>query len=343
MEYWRPLTFEVNGHYDLYREPIVASVAGVNGVGYGLVERLLRSEDGIQSQYFTIQQAGEAYEVLADMIAFERMPLVGLSLDQPRVMGVLNVTPDSFFDGGQHERVSSAVEHALKMVEQGAEIIDIGGESTRPGAEIVAVEDELARVIPVIKELRQKTKALISIDTRKSEVMEAAIEAGAQIINDVSALSFDPNSLAVAARLNVPVILMHSQGTPEVMQNNPDYKHVVLDIYDYLSEAVQKAVAAGIRAENIIVDPGIGFGKSVEHNCQLLKNLSVFHGLGVPMLLGCSRKSFISAVSCGEVASDRLAGSIAGVLMGAGQGVQIFRVHDVAETVQAISVWRCSS
>lgn len=341
MDYWRPLPLEFDDKDQFIGGVKIASLAGVKRLGFCQLERLMRNGPEVHRHLFSLSDVPDEFSFLGEMISADRMPLGGLSLECPRIMGVLNVTPDSFFDGGQHDQCSDAVDRALAMVEEGADIIDVGGESTRPGAELVSVDEELSRVIPVIEALAARTNALISIDTRKSEVMEAAVQAGAHIINDVSALTFDPNSLGVAASLNVPVILMHAQGTPEVMQDNPSYNHVLLDVYDYLSLRIQRAVEAGVRAENIIIDPGIGFGKSVSHNCGLLKGLSLFHGLGVPLLLGCSRKSFIAALSKNEPADQRLAGSLAALLLGARQGVQIFRVHDVAETVQALKIWRC--
>lgn len=343
MDYWRPLPIKYSGINGLTGSEKIASLAGVKRVGYGHVERLTRHGPGmgpeVHRHLYSLMDVPDDYSIIAEMVSADRLPLFSLTLERPRIMGVLNVTPDSFFDGGQHDQVAQAVARGLEMVGEGADIIDVGGESTRPGADLVSIEDELERVIPVIKALRPETKALISIDTRKSEVMEAAVRAGANIINDVSALTFDPNSLGVAASLNVPVILMHAQGTPEVMQENPSYNHAVLDVYDYLSHSLQRAVEAGVRTENIILDPGIGFGKNVSHNCELLRSLSLFHGLGVPLLLGCSRKSFIGALSKNEGASERLPGSLASVMIGASQGVQIFRVHDVAETAQALKVW----
>lgn len=341
MDYWRPIPLLFDADDEIAGVQKIASLAGVDGVGFALVEKLSRQGPDERRYILSLSDFLKDNPLTSEMISSARLSLGGLSLNSPRIMGILNVTPDSFFDGGRHDQVSAAVEHALRMVKEGADIIDIGGESTRPGADLISVDEEMSRVVPVIEALKSRTDALISIDTRKSEVMSEAVKAGAHIINDVSALSFDPNSLAVAAELNVPVILMHSQGTPEVMQNNPSYNHVVLDIYDYLSASLQRAVEAGVRTENIILDPGIGFGKTVSHNCALLKCLSLFHGLGVPLLLGCSRKSYIAALSAGEAADERLPGSIAGVLLGVSQGVQIFRVHDVAETVQALKTWHC--
>lgn len=341
MDYWRPIPLLFDTDDEIAGVQKIASLAGVDGVGFSLVEKLSRQGPDVRRYILSLSDFLKDNPLPSEMISSARLSLGGLSLNCSRIMGILNVTPDSFFDGGRHDQVIVAVEHALRMVKEGADIIDVGGESTRPGADLISIDEELNRVIPVIKALKAKTDALISIDTRKPEVMREAIKAGAHIINDVSALTFDPNSLEVAAELNVPVILMHSQGTPEVMQDNPSYNHVVLDIYDYLSASLQRAVEAGVRTENIILDPGIGFGKNVSHNCALLKGLSLFHGLGVPLLLGCSRKSYIAALSDGEPADERLPGSLSGVLLGVSQGVQIFRVHDVAETVQALKTWHC--
>ncbi len=341
MDYWCPLPLMFDEKDGLVSGAKIASIAGVEGLSFHHLERLKRHGSEVQRQLFSLSDVPDEYSLLSEKISAERKALGGLTLERPRIMGVLNVTPDSFFDGGQHDQLSDAIARGLAMVDEGADIIDVGGESTRPGAEFVSVEEELSRVIPVIEGLAARTNALISIDTRKSEVMTAAVQAGAHIINDVSALSFDPKSLSVAASLNVPVILMHAQGTPEVMQDNPSYSHALLDVYDYLSLQIKQAIEAGVRLENIIIDPGIGFGKTVSHNCELLKGLSLFHGLGVPLLLGCSRKSFIAALSNNEPADERLPGSLASVLLGARQGVQIFRVHDVSETVQALKIWRC--
>lgn len=336
MDYWRPVCHltgqEAAGE-------IVAPVAGVTGVGYGLVERLSRADGGVvERETLRLEQAGEDFEPVKRVIGAARPALAGLQLDVPRIMGIVNVTPDSFFDGGQHGSVDDAVAGALELQREGADILDVGGESTRPGAAEVPVQQELDRVIPVIEALAARTEAVISIDTRKAAVMEAAVAAGARLINDVSALSFDERSVSVAAKAGVGVVLMHAQGTPQTMQDKPHYNDVVTEVYDYLQGRVEVAVAGGVKREALIVDPGIGFGKTTAHNAALLSSLSVYHGLGVPLLLGCSRKSFIGALSAGEDAEERLPGSLAGALLGACQGVQILRVHDVAATQQALSV-----
>lgn len=269
-----------------------------------------------------------------------RAQLAGLSLDQPRIMGIINVTPDSFSDGGEFASTRDAVEHGLHLIEEGAEILDIGGESTRPQADYVGTNEELRRVIPVIEELRAKTDAVISIDTRKAEVMRRAAAIGANILNDVSAFTHDPEALEIAAESELPIVLMHAQGDPKTMNDNPQYDDVILDVFDYLESRVQACIAAGIPKAKIIADPGIGFGKHLHHNVAVMAGLSLYHGLGVPILLGASRKKMIGQLCNVVGAKDRVSGSLACVIAGAGVGVQVFRVHDVAETKQAIEVWR---
>lgn len=255
----------------------------------------------------------------------------------PLIMGVVNVTPDSFSDGGEFFDPNEAVAQAKELAMAGADILDIGGESTRPGAEPVSLEDELKRVIPVVKALNGLGH-MVSIDTRKADVMRDAINSGAQIVNDVTALSFDATSLDVVGTLDCPVILMHALGDPKTMQDNPVYENVVREVYDWLAERIDTAVNAGISRHNLMVDPGIGFGKNLSHNLALLSNLAFFHGLGVPVVLGASRKRFIGTLANVPEARQRVAGSIAAALKGAASGVQIIRVHDVAETRQALSV-----
>jgi dihydropteroate synthase len=265
-----------------------------------------------------------------------RVPVAGLPPARPAVMGILNVTPDSFSDGGRHVG-AGAVAAAQAMAAAGADLVDVGAESTRPGAAEVPLEAELARLQPLLAGL---AGLAWSIDTRKAGVMAAALDAGAALVNDVSALGHDPAALALVAARGCPVVLMHAQGTPETMQLAPHYEDVLLDVYDWLEARIAACVAAGVARDRIIVDPGIGFGKTLAHNLALLRGLTLFHGLGVPMLLGASRKALISRLA-GEVPADaRLPGSLALALHGAACGVQMVRVHDVAETVQALTVWR---
>ncbi len=266
-----------------------------------------------------------------------RAPLPGLSWDRPLIMGVINVTPDSFSDGGKFLQADAAIEHGRQLAASGADILDIGGESTRPGAQPVSPEEEFDRVAPVIEGL--SGQKLISIDTRHATVMQRSIELGAGLINDVSALTTDPQSLAVAAATDVPILLMHARGDPNTMQNDPKYDHALLDVYDGLSARIAACESAGISRTRLIVDPGIGFGKTLVHNVEILNGLSLLHGLGCPVAIGLSRKSMIAALDQESSSEDRLAGSIAGALWAATQGAHIIRVHDVSETRQALAVW----
>lgn len=272
-----------------------------------------------------------------------RFSVTGDQITRPQIMGIVNVTPDSFSDGGRLQTALDAVEHGLAMVEQGADILDVGGESTRPGAAYVTEADEIDRVLPVIEGLvSAKCRVPISIDTRKAGVAHAAISAGARLFNDVSALTHDQNS-TVVARLAASVCLMHAQGTPETMQDNPVYENVVLDVYDFLEERVAHAQSAGLTRDQVVVDPGIGFGKTLDHNLAVLRHLSLFQGLGCAVMLGVSRKGFIGTLSGEKQAAKRAPGSIAAGLGGLDQGVQILRVHDVAETAQAVRIWKSVS
>lgn len=279
--------------------------------------------------------------VTVSRLSDPRPLLPGLPTDRPLVMGIVNATPDSFSDGGTLNGVAGAVARAQAMVEGGADILDIGGESTRPGATVVPVSEEITRTAPVISAIREAGIATpISIDTRKAEVARAALAAGADIVNDVSALSWDPDLVNVVAEARCPVCLMHAQGTPQTMQDDPRYDDVLTEVFEYLAERINHAVEAGIARNCIIADPGIGFGKTQSHNLQLLRALSVFHSLGVAILLGASRKRFIGTISGVEDAAKRVPGSLAVALMAAAQGAQIVRVHDVDETVQALALWR---
>jgi dihydropteroate synthase len=288
-------------------------------------------------------QSGAAREQLRRLTAPRAALTLGdrvVRLDQPQAMGILNITPDSFSDGGGHrDDPQGAAAAAVAMSEAGAAIIDIGGESTRPGAPYVWEGDEIARVVPVIERLRGGGTA-ISIDTRKGAVMAAGLKAGAHMINDVAALGFDDEALRVAAASDCPVVLMHHQGDPATMQQDPRYRDALLDVYDWLEARIEAVVAAGVARSRLLVDPGIGFGKTLRHNLQLLNGLSLLHGLGLPIVLGASRKRTIGALSGEAPVEKRLGGSIALALAGARQGVQVLRVHDVYETVQALRVWR---
>lgn len=260
-------------------------------------------------------------------------------LDQPQVMGILNVTPDSFSDGGQHDSLEAGRAHAAAMLEAGAAIIDIGGESTRPGAAATFEDEEIGRVVPAV-EYCAAMGAAISLDTRRAGVLAAGLAAGAHMANDVSALRYDPRSVEVVAARGCPVVLMHAPGAGEDLHKGGDYAEVVSEVFDFLKSAKARAVAAGVAEERIILDPGIGFGKSLAENLALINALPLFHALGSPLMLGASRKRMIGALSREEAAGERLAGSLALALKGMEAGVHLLRVHDVAETVQARNVWR---
>ena len=278
---------------------------------------------------------------LRDRLTVARPPLFGLTLDRPRLMGILNVTPDSFSDGGDHATRDAAVARARELVAQGAEILDIGGESTRPGATEVPVAQEIARVVPVVAALRAAgVETPISIDTRKSAVARAALAEGADMINDVSALTFDPELAGVVAETDAPLCLMHAMGTPATMQQAPQYDDVVAQVHDALSARIEAAVSMGIARDRLLVDPGIGFGKDLQHNLALLRALPQFHDFGLPLLLGVSRKRFIGTISGAKAPKERMPGSVAVALIAAQQGAHVLRVHDVEETKQALSLLR---
>ncbi len=329
--YYRPLP-----QTDQTRPDDAVTIAG----GWAWFTHAERIERGEPSQ---IVPAEEIPAEILDRITATRPPLAGVALDQPRLMGILNVTPDSFSDGGRFLAPEAALGQAVHLAAMGADIIDIGGESTRPGAEAVPTDIEIKRTEPVIAAIRAESQFPISIDTRKTEVGYAALKAGATMINDVSALTHDKRLAALAAETGVPVCLMHAQGDPTTMQKAPRYAHVLLEVYDYLSERIDFAESQGIARGSVAIDPGIGFGKTVEHNLALLRGLSLFHGLGCPIVLGASRKRFIGTLGDAPDANERLPGSIAVILAAAAQGVQIHRVHDIGEARQAMTLWQAAT
>jgi dihydropteroate synthase len=259
---------------------------------------------------------------------------------KPLIMGVVNVTPDSFSDGGDCYDPADAVAHGQCLLEEGAHILDIGGESTRPGAYEVSIEEEIRRVTPAISALKEQGAPIISIDTRNAKTMQQAVNSGANFINDVSGLQGDPDSVSVVAGSGLPVCIMHMQGTPQTMQDNPNYNNILDEVMAFFEERLSYCEANGVAQNRVILDPGIGFGKTLEHNLTLLKNLKELHRFGCPLLLGVSRKSFIGAITGEADPKQRLAGSLAAALYGLEAGVQIFRVHDVKETRQAFDVYR---
>ena len=279
----------------------------------------------------------------SDNLMFDIAPRIDcggriLKLDRTRVMGIVNVTPDSFSDGGAHETSAAAIAHGLRLVAEGADVLDIGGESTRPGADEIGIEEELRRVIPVIEALASQVDVPISIDTSKPEVMRAAVEAGAGMINDVYALRRE-GALDAAAALGVPVVLMHMLGEPRTMQQSPEYDDVVGEVHRFLAERIFACEMAGIDKKNIVVDPGFGFGKNADHNLQLLARLQRLTELGVPVLAGLSRKKTIGDLTGRDSPADRVHGSVAAHLIAAQNGARIVRVHDVAATVDTLKVW----
>ncbi|MDK3075924.1 dihydropteroate synthase [Sedimentitalea sp. JM2-8] len=296
-------------------------------------ERISRSEPS------RVVSAVDIPDVWRDRLSAPRAPVAGLGMTHPQVMGILNVTPDSFSDGGKHAAFDSALNAGLAMVSAGAAIIDIGGESTRPGAEPVPDDEEIRRTAPVIAGLQGTTKAAISIDTRKHAVARAALDAGATLVNDVSGFTFDADLAPLCAERSAPVCIMHARGDPATMQDDPRYDDVRLDVYDFLETRVNALVDFGMPRGQILIDPGIGFGKTQAHNLALLENLSLFHGIGCAILLGVSRKGFIGRIGQAPDPETRFPGSIAVGLAALAQGVQVLRVHDVAETVQAVRLW----
>ena len=328
----------------------VARLAG-GMLWFAAVERVTMEGDRrVSAELVTVDRAEELLELGSDAerawrnLTSPRQPLRlrerVVRLDQPQVAGILNVTPDSFSDGGRFDGAEAAAQAGFAMAEAGAAIVDVGGESTRPGAKPVWEGDEIERVLPVVARLASGGTA-VSIDTRKAAVMGAALGAGAAMVNDVSALTYDELAPDLVARSACPVVLMHHQGPPETMQQAPSYdKPVLFAVYDWLEARIAAAEAAGIDRALIVVDPGIGFGKTVQHNLDLLNGLALLHGLGCPIMVGASRKRMIGALSGEAPADGRLAGSIALALKAVDQGAQLFRVHDVPETVQALRIWR---
>jgi dihydropteroate synthase len=259
--------------------------------------------------------------------------------DYPIIMGVLNLTPDSFSDGGKYNKKNLGLLHARKLIKSGSSIIDIGGESTRPGAKELKVKKEWQRIEPTLKKLKYE-KCLISLDTRKSEIMQKGIKFGVNMINDVSGLKHDPKTINILKHYKIPFVIHHMQGTPETMQKNPKYKNILLDIYDFFEKQIKLIKNKGISHNNIIIDPGIGFGKNLKHNITLISNISLFHSLGFPILIGISRKRFIKDLSGINDSQERLGGTISSVLFGMLQGVQMYRVHNVNEVNQSIKVFK---
>ncbi|NNE21250.1 MAG: dihydropteroate synthase [Rhizobiales bacterium] len=312
-------------------------------IAFTQIDMSLRHEALVSRSWHTYSDFAQSSdsEILRrlELIEHDRPPVGGLDMASPVIMGIINVTPDSFSDGGQAFDADVAIEQGRRLAAAGAAILDIGGESTRPGSDPVSAEAELERVLPVITALAGEG-CLVSIDTRKPDVMEAALAAGASIINDVSALTFDPRSSQTAGGLGAPVILMHAQGDPKTMQQNPSYDDVALDVFDALEGWLDRSEADGVKRAHLLADPGIGFGKTFGHNLEILNRATLFHGLGVPLVFGASRKAFIGALTGEKAAGLRVNGSIGAAIGMLSQGVQIVRVHDVRETIEAKTVWQ---
>lgn len=314
------------------------ALGGMPHIAFSHVEKIIREGKIISRSFHAFSDIKN--HPLTDEIVKPRVNFAGLTLDHSHIMGIVNVTPDSFSDGGQHAESAAAIAHGVALVGQGADILDVGGESTRPGSNEVSLDDERSRILPVVAELAMQF--LVSVDTRKSVLMREAASSGAKIINDVSALNFDPASAAAIVETGLPVILMHAQGEPRTMQLAPKYDDVALDVYDWLSLHVAAAVAAGIPKSRIAVDPGIGFGKTIHHNLELLRQLTLFHGLGVALLVGLSRKNMVGVLTGEKTAANRVSGSVGGALQTAMMGAHILRVHDVKETVDALAVFNAA-
>ena len=342
--YIRPLHFVYGSDAkDQLKKKIALPICGNTSIAFAAIEIFNKKTN--TKQILTVSQISkikgkDKKQIINDLsqITKKRDSILNLNLSKSVLMGVLNVTPDSFSDGGKFYKAKQAVQHAKTMLQQGAHIIDVGGESTRPGAKLISEEEECRRVIQVIKKIKKIRNNIVSIDTRKSLVMKAAVVAGAKIINDVSALDFDTHAEEVVAKLKKPIILNHSQGTPETMQKNPNYKNILIEIYDYFEEKIKQLEQKGLRRKHIILDPGIGFGKNVQHNLTLMNKISFFHSLGCPLMLGPSRKSFIGKIMGKKDSISRLGGTISSVIIGANQGVQFFRVHDIKEINEALSI-----
>ena len=318
--------------WHMIREGRGASLGGFSAIAYTMVEKIERVTGGVQRRLEPISDGVESSLPApcgeGDMAGRWSKPLI---------MGIVNVTPDSFSDGGLNAEAERAIAHGMRLAKEGAGFLDVGGESTRPGSDPVPVEEELRRVVPVVEGLA-KAGHFVSVDTRKAPVMRAALRAGAKMINDVSALTHDPEAMAAMAEASCPVVLMHAQGDPKTMQLNPVYDDVALDVYDFLEARIAACLAAGIARDRIIADPGIGFGKSFRHNLDLLRQFTLFQSLGVPLLMGMSRKGFIGALTGESQAANRAHGSVGGAVWAALNGAHILRVHDVKGTVEALAV-----
>ncbi len=346
--YTRPCNF----YYGNYAKKLIKAkkalpITGNLNIAFDQLEIFQRRKKVVESNICSIEKIGsfdkeKKNTIKSDLkkIVGKRKNILGIKFDTPQIMGVLNVTPDSFSDGGLFFEENKAYEQANVMINGGAKIIDIGGESTRPGSKIINEKEEWQRIESLITKLKKNyASQIISLDTRKSYVMKKGIESGVDIINDVSGLNFDKNSFNLINSKKIPFILHHMQGTPETMQKNPKYDDALLDIYDFFEEKINYCVKKNYKKDLIIIDPGIGFGKNLDHNLRIMSKISTFHSLGCPILIGTSRKRFIEHIVTKFDTSDRTGGTLASVLYGLSQGVQLFRVHNVKEINQGILVF----
>jgi len=348
--YTRPCNFYY-GNYakKLLRNKKALPLAGNSKIAFDQIEIFHKKKRGkTKSQLVSINSINSLNKIIKDTvksdlknIVSKRKSILGLSFANPKIMGVLNITPDSFSDGGLFFNSSKAIKHAISMIKNGATIIDIGGESTRPGSRTISKEDEWNRIKNTISKLKKDIpKMLLSLDTRKSYIMKKGIENKVDIINDVSGLKFDKKSFKIINKKKIPFILHHMQGSPNTMQKNPKYSDALLDIYDFFEKKINYCLKNKYKKENIIVDPGIGFGKNLDHNLRIISKISTFHSLGCPILIGTSRKRFIEHIVTKFDTSDRTGGTLSSVLYGLLQGVQLFRVHNVKEINQGILVFK---
>ncbi|MBE9536753.1 MAG: dihydropteroate synthase [Proteobacteria bacterium] len=333
----------IGGDAAVARGTVACSVPETDVLLMGTEKQLQRALEKFKKQPFGIKEIASHLELLLsalrrnDFMLRCRKGELALS-ERTHIMGILNVTPDSFSDGGDYIDPGKALERACRMVDEGADIIDVGGESTRPGAKVVPLDEELRRIIPVIERIAKNIKVPLSVDTCKAEVAKKAIDAGADIINDISGLHFDDKMASVAAKAACPVVVMHIKGRPSDMQKNPEYKSLMGEVIVYLRDSMDIALDAGVDPESIIVDPGIGFGKSFEDNLSILRNLEELKVLGRPVLVGASRKSFVGHLLGEAKVEDRLEGSLAASMFSAANGAHILRVHDIKETKKAVTV-----
>ena len=320
---------------------------GSSNLFFDTIEIITRKNDKIDKKFLKLEDLSslkkeELKSVLDQIknITAPRKKIASIDFNRPKIMGILNVTPDSFSDGGKFNNLDKSTAHALQMIKDGADIIDIGGESTRPGATTIVSKVEIARVIPAIKKLKSKNKkTIISLDTRKPDVMRAGIKNNIDLINDVSGLRYSSKSIDLIKKNKIPFVLMHSIKNPKTMQSNINYENVLLDVYDFFKKKIAICERKKINRQSIILDPGIGFGKTVKQNLSLISNIALLHSLGCPVLLGSSRKTFIGKLDKNALEEKRLGGSLSTVIYALSQGVQVFRVHDVFETSQAIKVF----